>query len=129
MIRFQLYPKLCLLISLLVISTFLVDCAFQSQHSVDATSSSVPASTAIDSSTTVPNLAAVDDEAFLDEVAYRSFLFFWQETNPQTGLTKDRANNFVKDNYTVSSTAASGFGLTALCIGKERPTGPFRRLP
>ena len=60
-----------------------------------------------------------NDETFLDEIAYRSFLYFWREANPQTGLIKDRAKNFGKDDYMVASTAAVGFGLTALCIGKE----------
>lgn len=60
------------------------------------------------------------DEAFLDEIEHRAFEYFWQEANPHTGLIKDRANNFGPDSYTVASTAAVGFGLTALCIGQER---------
>lgn len=71
-------------------------------------------------STIEPTSTDRPDEALVDEIAYRAFLFFWQEANPQTGLIKDRANNFGSDEYTVASTAAVGFGLTALCIGKER---------
>ncbi len=113
MFRLQLFPKLCLLISLLAISTLLVSCTIPTEQTADITPLPSPTSTAVDS-------PKPTDEAFLDKIAYRSFLFFWQEANPQTGLIKDRANNFGEDNYTVASTAAVGFGLTALCIGKER---------
>ncbi len=40
--------------------------------------------------------------------------------NPQTGLVKDRANVRTQDTRTVASIAATGFGLTALCIGQKR---------
>jgi hypothetical protein len=77
-----------------------------------------PTSTAVDSAKPTSDLR--DNDALLDEIAYRSFLFFWQEANPHTGLIKDRANNFGEDDYTVASIAAVGFGLTALCVGQER---------
>ena len=112
--------KLYILVSLLGILPLPVACTFLPQHHVDATPLSVQNPTVTNFPTLVPNLGTLDDEAFLDEVTYRSFLFFWHETNPQTGLTKDRANNFGNDDYTVASIAAVGFSLTALCIGKER---------
>lgn len=60
------------------------------------------------------------DEAFLDQIERRAVIYFWHEANPQTGLVKDRAGDFELDNYTVSSTAAVGFGLVALAIGESR---------
>ncbi len=46
-------------------------------------------------------------------------LFFWEKAHPITGLVNDRANNFGTDRYTISSCAATGFGLAALPIGIE----------
>jgi hypothetical protein len=44
--------------------------------------------------------------------------FFWEQSHPQTGLTKDRAkNDGSKDTYTVCSIAATGYALAALPIG------------
>jgi hypothetical protein len=59
------------------------------------------------------------DTALLDQIQRRAVAFFWQETDPDTGLVKDRAGNFQPDSYTVSSTAAVGFGLAALAIGEH----------
>lgn len=56
-----------------------------------------------------------------DEASRRAFLFFWNESHPQTGLTKDRAKTLESfDEYTVASVAATGYALAALAIGAER---------
>jgi hypothetical protein len=60
------------------------------------------------------------DEQLLEEIQRGSFQFFWNETNPATGQVKDRAFLNGKDTRTMSSIAATGFGLTALCIGDSR---------
>jgi hypothetical protein len=60
------------------------------------------------------------DEQLLDEIQKGSFQFFWNETNPQTGQVKDRAFLNGKDTHKMSSIAATGFGLTSLCIGDKR---------
>jgi hypothetical protein len=60
------------------------------------------------------------DEAFLDEVQRKAFLYFWEQTDPVTGLTKDRAGNFGGGDAGIASMAATGFGLTALTIGESR---------
>ena len=60
------------------------------------------------------------DDQFLDELEKAGFQFFWEQANPQTGLVKDRCNVRVNDHTTVASIAATGFGLTALCIGEKR---------
>ncbi len=65
--------------------------------------------------------AIVSAPPSFDEIQGRAFRFFWQETHGQSGLTKDRAANFQKnDRYTVASIAATGYALAALPIGVER---------
>src|SRR5579862_2510531 len=61
-----------------------------------------------------------DDEAFLEELEQANFLFFWEQTNPETGMVRDRCNVRAPDSSVLSSIAATGFGLTALCIGDKR---------
>jgi hypothetical protein len=65
-----------------------------------------------------------DDEKFLDDLEYKSFEYFWQQANPRTGLVPDRARQddapLDANHHNVASIAATGFGLTALCIGAER---------
>jgi hypothetical protein len=61
-----------------------------------------------------------EDDSFLEEVQKASFQFFWEQANPLTGLVKDRFNVRKPDNRVLGSIAATGFGLTALCIGQQR---------
>jgi len=68
-----------------------------------------------------------EDDQFLNEVEMASCLFFWEQGSPNTGMVQDRCN--VRENRPggASSIAATGFGLTALCIGAQRgfiPAGP-----
>jgi hypothetical protein len=65
-----------------------------------------------------PNSLNRPSKFFLTEIERRAFRYFWEQANPQTGLIKDRAANFGQDAYDVASSAAVGFGLTAICIGK-----------
>ncbi|HWE53176.1 MAG TPA: glucoamylase family protein [Bryobacteraceae bacterium] len=60
------------------------------------------------------------DESFLDEVERAHFLYFWEQGDPKTGLVRDRWSTQSKNNDPVASVAATGFGLTALCIGHKR---------
>jgi hypothetical protein len=60
------------------------------------------------------------DDQFLDDLEQANFLFFWEQANPQTGLTKDRCNVRATDTSTAASVASTGFGLTAICIGDKR---------
>src|ERR671914_732148 len=63
-------------------------------------------------------------EAFLNDLQQRSFRYFWEQADPQTGLVPDRARSdgsLLPDSHrNVASIAATGFGLTALCIAAER---------
>jgi len=60
------------------------------------------------------------DEQLLDDIQRRAFEFFWNESSTKTGQTKDRALAVGSDTRTMSSIAATGFGLTTLCIGDRR---------
>jgi hypothetical protein len=59
------------------------------------------------------------DDALLDEIERTAFDFFWTEAG-STGQVKDRAQFKGKDTHTIASIAATGFGLTGLCIADER---------
>jgi len=60
------------------------------------------------------------EDAFLEELERACFQFFWDEVNPSTGLVKDRSQAAGPDSRNVASIAATGFGLTALCIADHR---------
>lgn len=63
-----------------------------------------------------------EQDAFLEDLSRRTFLYFWEQADPQTGLVLDRAHTDGTryppgdDHYNIASSAATGFGLTALCI-------------
>jgi hypothetical protein len=65
-----------------------------------------------------------EDDRFLDDLSRRSFQFFWEQTDPATGLVRDRAHTdgspYDLKQRDVGSIASTGFGLTALCIAAER---------
>src|SRR5205085_9135544 len=69
-----------------------------------------------------PTRLSKQDEAFLIDLEQRSFRYFWEQADPQTGLILDRAHidgtppGEHEDSYHVASSAATGFGLTAVCI-------------
>src|SRR5207302_3880149 len=65
------------------------------------------------------DVRAAEPEHLNAELAHRAFLFFRDETDPHTGLPKDRARLNGGDQYTVASIAATGYALTALPIGVE----------
>jgi hypothetical protein len=65
-------------------------------------------------------LLSQDDELLLEEVEHASFLYFWEQAHPETGLVRDRCNARTPDNKDLGNIAATGFGLTALCIGEKR---------
>lgn len=63
------------------------------------------------------------DAQLLDEIQNSIFSFFWNECSPVTGQVKDRALATGGGTETMSSIAATGFGLTSLCIGDSRGYG------
>ncbi len=61
-----------------------------------------------------------EEDSLLEDLEKASFQFFWEQANPQTGLIKDRCNVRTEDHSTAASIAATGFGLTGICIGQQR---------
>jgi hypothetical protein len=66
------------------------------------------------------------DEAFLEDLSHRAFRYFQDHADPNTGLVLDRAqtggaaHDANHPSHNITSSAATGFGLTALCIAAER---------
>lgn len=67
-----------------------------------------------------PTYLSASDDAFLEQLQRATFQYFWEQTNPSTGIIKDRCNVRGIDNGILGSIAATGFGLTAICIGEKR---------
>ena len=60
------------------------------------------------------------DDMFLDELEKASFQYFWEQAHPETGIVLDRCHARDPVTSDLGSIAATGFGLTALCIGEKR---------
>jgi hypothetical protein len=79
-----------------------------------------------------PRIAFADDEtwklsasdnSFLDDLERQGCQFFWEQGSAATGQVLDRARNNLDgrpDPRRMSSIAATGFGLAALCIADKR---------
>ena len=64
------------------------------------------------------------DIDLLDDISRRSFHYFWEQASPRTGLVLDRAISVgaaegTSNHAPVASIAATGFGLTAVCIAQD----------
>ena len=70
-------------------------------------------------------LSAADD-ALLEDLSRRAFQYFLDHADPQTGLVLDRARASGEahpaghPSFRGASSAATGFGLTAICVGAAR---------
>jgi hypothetical protein len=66
------------------------------------------------------------DVEFLEDLSHRAFLYFTEHADAGTGLVLDRARTSGEahapghPSHRIASSAATGFGLTALCAGAER---------
>jgi hypothetical protein len=60
------------------------------------------------------------DDTFLGELSRASFQFFRECAHPQTGMVKDVGRLADSKYNNTASIAATGFGLTSLCIASER---------
>ena len=69
-----------------------------------------------------------DEDRLLEELERACFRFFWDEVNPSIGLVKDRSQAGGPDSRNVASIAATGFGLTALCIADHRSWEDAKRI-
>jgi hypothetical protein len=76
------------------------------------------------------------DHTFLDDLTRRACLFFHEQASPSTGQVLDRCDTTAPllnpDNqtgrYRMASIAATGFGLTALCIADQRGFQPPQQI-
>ena len=62
------------------------------------------------------------DRSFLEDIERRGVLYFWEQSDPATGLVRDRADadgRSAGTDHDIASLAATGFGLVAMCIGAE----------
>ena len=70
------------------------------------------------------NKFSLSDQQFLEDLERRSFQYFWEEGDPNTGLVPDRArmdgSPLDENHHNVASIAATGFSLTALSIAADR---------
>jgi hypothetical protein len=67
---------------------------------------------------------AKSDNDLLDDISRRSFRYFWEQSDPTTGLVLDRVRvdgrpDDDPNHRSVSSIAATGFGLTSLAIAAD----------
>jgi hypothetical protein len=60
------------------------------------------------------------DDAFLEDLSRRTFMFFWEQADPETGIVRDRSRTDGAPVNDIGSIAAVGFGLSGLCIAAER---------
>jgi len=75
--------------------------------------------------------ASKEDEAFLNDLERQGCLFFWEQASDKTGQVLDRARNDLggaRDPRTMASIAATGFGLSALCIADHRGYLPHAQI-
>lgn len=66
---------------------------------------------------------ASPNDAFVEDLSRRSFRYFWEAADPNTGLVFDRFRTNgtpSPPSINVASIAATGFGLSALCIAAHR---------
>ncbi len=72
-----------------------------------------------------------DDDAFLDDLIRQGCLYFYEQASPATGQVLDRARNNLngaRDPRRMASIAATGFGLTALCIADSHGYLPHQQV-
>jgi hypothetical protein len=71
------------------------------------------------------------DEDFLEDLIRQGCLFFWEQGSPDTGQVLDRARHDLggaRDPRRMASIAATGFGLTALCIADHHGYMPHAQI-
>jgi hypothetical protein len=83
-----------------------------------------PGPAAVSQPPSVRYTLAEEDDRFLNDLSHRAFRYFWEQADDRTGIVRDRARTDASphdaEHEFVGSIAATGFGLTALCIGAER---------
>ncbi|MGB8656079.1 MAG: glucoamylase family protein [Candidatus Acidiferrales bacterium] len=92
------------------------------QRSAAQAATATPAPAQFPDRTPLPGQPAFspEDDALLEEMESANFKYFWEQGNPATGIVRDRCNAITPDKSELGSIAATGFGLTAICIGEKR---------
>lgn len=65
----------------------------------------------------------LSEEALLDTVQYRTFQYFWDGAEPNSGMARERYHvdgEYPQDDKNVVTAGGSGFGLMAIIVGIER---------
>jgi hypothetical protein len=66
---------------------------------------------------------ALSDEQLLDTIQYRTFRYFWDGAEPNSGLARERYHVdgvYPQDDKHIVTSGGGGFGLMALVVGMER---------
>ena len=67
-----------------------------------------------------PTYLTERDQSFLEDLEKANFQYFWDQADPRTGIVRDRCNVRGSSGGVLGSTAATGFGLTGICIAVKR---------
>ncbi|WP_291855315.1 glucoamylase family protein [Marinilabilia sp.] len=65
----------------------------------------------------------LSDSQLLDSVQYRTFQYFWDGAEPNSGLARERVHldgDYPQNDQNIVTTGGSGFGLMAILVGIER---------
>ncbi|WP_128911982.1 glucoamylase family protein [Granulicella sibirica] len=89
--------------------------AFASTGGPQAARPPRPPAQPVSAETSIPNLTLAQD-AFLDDLEHSACRFFFEQAHPKNGQVRDRGPAAGNEIRRAASTAATGFGLTALCI-------------
>ncbi len=68
-------------------------------------------------------VAEISDEALLDSVQRRTFGYFWNESEPTSGMARERFHVdgiYPQNDRNVVTSGGSGFGIMAIIVGIER---------
>ena len=69
------------------------------------------------------NRTVLSDDQLLDSIQYRTFQYFWDGAEPNSGLARERFHVdgvYPQDDKHIITSGGSGFGLMALVVGMER---------
>jgi hypothetical protein len=69
------------------------------------------------------NVSEISDDSLLTLVQYRTFQYFWEGAEPNSGLARERLHMddiYPQDDKHIVTTGGSGFGLMAILVGVER---------
>ncbi|WP_462319575.1 glucoamylase family protein, partial [Marinilabilia sp.] len=67
--------------------------------------------------------AQISDDSLLTLVQYRTFQYFWEGAEPNSGLARERLHldgDYPQGDKNIVTTGGSGFGLMAILVGIER---------